>query len=105
MWNPFRRKRENDEVINSVAGYSTPPTPEERLDMSMIAVALGDFALSQPEIPAKHRLAMEQMREEAKMRIDELLVTGVTAPSRSSPRENKIKSTIRKLILGFQGEA
>jgi hypothetical protein len=99
MWRLFRRRKRDGEPTHTVAGYSFPPSPEERLDMSMMAVELGKMALAMTEggTPAQRR-KVQKMLDEADATIQKLLANGVKAPQHSSLRADKIASHISKTV-------
>jgi hypothetical protein len=94
MWVPFRRRKRKELTYIDVAGC----TPEERLDMSMIAVELGKMALAMTGSTRKQRQNVRNMLDEARATIDDLRAKGVEPPKPNSPRAHKIASHISKTV-------
>jgi hypothetical protein len=92
MWRLLRRRDPNDEATFTTAGYSSPPTPEERLDLATISIELGDLAMAKiAEDGTEAQLrSMEEMLEQAQATHDELLAHGVKPAEPGSPRQDKI---------------
>ena len=94
MWGVFRRRKRKERSYIDVAVH----TPEERLDMSMIAVELGKIALAMTGCTRKQRQNVREMLDEAKTTIDELRAKGIESPKPDSPRAHRIASHISKTV-------
>ena len=85
------------ESTYSVDGYSSPPTPEDRLDLAIIALARAHIAVTALPKGDERRRSAEKMRDEAKAAMEEALASGIEMPQTGSPRQKKITETLAKM--------